>query len=469
MLKRIKQYIESENLLDKNKMHLVALSGGADSVCLLLTLKRLGYKLHATHCNFRLRGEESNRDESFCEELCKQEEIPFHRVHFDTKAYASLHHVSIEMAARELRYNYFEQLRKAIDAADILVAHHKDDSVETFLMNVMKGTGIHGTQGIRPRNGHIVRPLLCIRRHEIENWLEEIKQPYITDSSNLENDVIRNKIRLDLIPAMKAIFPTVIDNLSNTIKRLNESVKVFDFQIEKSVKEVTHDVSSIHGGIYIEIDLFALRSQPSPEYTLFTILTRYGFTPLQIENIAKALDNTVGKRWFSQDYQLVSDRNKLILTDNIDLHNDTFRIPEYGTYIIKESVNSVGNETSHQDSIISVTEKLSINKIEIDDRFCISKESDCINLDADKLKFPLIMRRIKDGDRFIPFGMKGNKLVSDFLTDRKRSIIEKESAWVLTDADSNIVWLVNERPDNRYCVTPETINCAEIRYTKEIK
>ena len=170
----------------RSPLFLVALSGGADSVCLLLAMKRLGYRVEAIHCNFHLRGAESDRDEEFCKRLCEREQIPFHTVHFDTKTYAEVHKVSIEMAARELRYNYFEQLRKAIDAEAILVAHHKNDAVETLLMNLLRGTGIHGLQGIKPRNGRIIRPLLCVSRQEIVEWLNMIGQDYVTDSTNLD-------------------------------------------------------------------------------------------------------------------------------------------------------------------------------------------------------------------------------------------------------------------------------------------
>src|SRR5574344_452916 len=184
----VTEFIAKHHLLDASALHLVALSGGADSTALLLTMKELNYRIEAVHCNFHLRGEESNHDEKFCEDLCLRQSIPFHRVHFDTTGYASLHKMSIEMAARKLRYDYFEQLRQDLDANDILVAHHKEDNVETLLINLIRGTGIHGLCGISPKNGHIVRPLLAVGRQQIEDYLKIKGQEFVTDSTNLKDD-----------------------------------------------------------------------------------------------------------------------------------------------------------------------------------------------------------------------------------------------------------------------------------------
>ena len=182
-MERVAAYIQKEGLLSREGLHIVALSGGADSVALLLILHRLGYRIEAAHCNFHLRGEESDRDETFVKSLCKEHNIPLHLIHFDTAEYASLHQVSIEMAARELRYRYFEQLRHDIGAETVCVAHHRDDAVETLLMNLLRGSGIHGLTGIRPQNGYIVRPLLCLSRQEVEAFLREAGQPFVNDST----------------------------------------------------------------------------------------------------------------------------------------------------------------------------------------------------------------------------------------------------------------------------------------------
>ena len=215
---RIEKYIERFSLMEKDALYLVALSGGADSVSLLLVLKKLGYRVEACHCNFHLRGEESIRDEKFCEQLCISENIPFHHIHFDTKSYSELHHVSIEMAARNLRYSYFESLRKDLNADAICVAHHQEDSVETVLINLIRGTGVKGLRGILPKNGNIIRPLLCVNRSEIEGYLAALNQGFVIDRTNLIDDVVRNKIRLNIIPLLEQINPRVKDNILKTIK-----------------------------------------------------------------------------------------------------------------------------------------------------------------------------------------------------------------------------------------------------------
>ena len=203
MKKKVADFIGKHGLLSREGLHLVALSGGADSVALLLILKDLGYRIEAAHCNFHLRGEESNRDEAFVKKLCQEQNIPLHLIHFDTKEYADLHQVSIEMAARDLRYGYFRQLRKDIGAEKVCVAHHRDDAVETLLMNLMRGSGVHGLTGIRACNGEIVRPLLDVSRQEIETYLHSIGQDYVMDSTNLVDDVVRNKIRLNVLPLLE--------------------------------------------------------------------------------------------------------------------------------------------------------------------------------------------------------------------------------------------------------------------------
>ena len=208
MLNKVKQFIAEKHLLKADCLYLVALSGGADSVALLLVLKELGYSIEAVHCNFHLRGEESLRDEQYCKELCERENIPLHIAHFDTKEYADLHKVSIEMAARDLRYKYFFQLKDDLQAAAICVGHHKEDSVETILINLLRGTGLSGMMGISPDANSIIRPLLSVSRQEIEQYLEERNVNYVTDSTNMIDDVVRNKIRLNIIPLLQEINPS---------------------------------------------------------------------------------------------------------------------------------------------------------------------------------------------------------------------------------------------------------------------
>ena len=240
---QVRHFAHHHQLFTPGGKYIIALSGGADSVSLLLVLKHLeselGITLEAAHCNFHLRGDESLRDEEFCKQLCRRLHVPLHLVHFDTHAYADLHHVSIEMAARDLRYAYFEQLRRDIHAHDICVAHHRDDSVETLLLNLVRGTGLRGLRGIQPRNAHIIRPLLSHSRQQIEQYLDALGESYVTDSTNLHNDVKRNKIRLNVIPLLRELNPSASQSIFETSLRVTEALKVFDDAIQRSIADVT--------------------------------------------------------------------------------------------------------------------------------------------------------------------------------------------------------------------------------------
>lgn len=435
MLSKVADFITKERLLSNDGLHLVALSGGADSVALLLVLQRLGYHIEAVHCNFHLRGDESDRDESFVKLLCEKEQIRIHLTHFDTEEYASLHKVSIEMAARELRYNYFNQLCQDIGAETICVAHHRDDAIETMLMNLIRGAGIHGLTGIRPRNGRVVRPLLCLSRQEIEDFLDSIGQTYVVDSTNLQDNVVRNNIRLNLLPMMRNINPSVSDNIMKTTTYISEVEKIVNHAIQQQMDEMIIITDS---GNTQKANIKKLISVPSPEILLHEWLTPMGFNSTQVEQIASACYNHnkhCGKVFSSSSHELVIDRQFLIvetLQDSIRL----LKIPETGCYIYNE--------------------KLKFD-IRILDNIYISNNPNSATIDARRVSFPLIIRPIAQGDSFCPYGMNGNhKLVSDLLTNLKLSLFEKKRQLVITDANDNILWLVGRRIDHRYRVTDKT-------------
>lgn len=456
MINKVRRYIESLQLLDKQEKHLVALSGGADSVCLLLVLQQLGYSVEAVHCNFHLRGEESDRDERFCRELCDDKGIPFHIVHFDTRSYAELHKVSIEMAARELRYAYFKSLRKDIDASDVCVAHHKDDNVETVLMNIIRGTGLAGLVGIRPRNGYIIRPLLCVSRKDITDYLESKGQHYVVDSSNMVNDVTRNKLRLDIIPLLKEINPQVQENIVRMTEWLTDVEKITEASVradlEKAVvrehkqeqSQYADDALKAYEDCEVRISLKELSASVVPGYLLFTFLHPYGFSSEQISEIAEKHEN--GALWQSKTHTLVVDREYLLLARTKDAIPVMLRIPEDGTYVLPSE------------------EKLKLSVMERTADFRISKEPFVATFDAVKVRFPLVLRNIRQGDRFSPFGMKGTKLVSDYLTDKKRNYFQRRKQLVLEDSNGEIIWLLGERVSSKVAVTDDTIKCVCARY-----
>ena len=433
MLKIIAHFIEQHKLLSKGKKYIVALSGGADSVCLLLVLRRLGYDVEAAHCNFKLRGEEADRDEQFCVELCKKNDIKIHLVHFDTNFYAISHKISIEMAARELRYSYFENLRRDIEADAVCVAHHQNDCAETVILNLVRGTGIQGLAGIQPKRDNIVRPLLCVSRDEIESFLAHEGQDFITDSTNLDDLYVRNKIRLNIIPMMEKINPAAVQNIVKTAIRLSEANKVFNHSIEEASMRVSDSTAE---GLVLDIE--KLKKEVSTEYTLFNILKNYGFNPDQIEAIDSNLEAPTGTIYLSESHQLLFDRGKMIMTERSN-SAISLKIPETGKYVFGDK-----------------GETMKVELKTIDSTFTISKDKNIATLDAQDIRFPLIFRNARNGDRFVPFGMKGSKLVSDYLTDRHRSLNEKRSQMVVEDADGRIIWLAGERTDNRFRVDAAT-------------
>ncbi len=439
-LKKISDYITSHKLLNMEEKHLVALSGGADSVCLTLTLKQLGYDIEAAHCNFHLRGEESERDERFCINFCEKNGIIFHIAHYDTISFAKMHKISIEMAARELRYSYFKQLKDDIGAATVCVAHHQNDTVETVLINLIRGTGIQGLTGIHAKNGQIVRPLLCVSRNDIEKELKTVGQDFVIDSTNLEDDVVRNKIRLDIIPLMQKINPSVNESIAKTAERVSKVARAFNSVIEDEAKQVMN--TGENNSISISID--ALKTSVSPENLLYHIFKGYGFTPSQIEQIHIAIDSEPGRVFLSPSHQILIDREKIIVEPLSKFVPKSISIPEEGLYIYNEKM------------------KFRVEFVDYAQSTQICKDNNCLCADLEKVIFPLTIRKTKPGDRFIPFGMKGTKLVSDYLTDRKRNLFEKKRQIIVTDSSDKIIWIVNERIDNRIRITDNTKKMLKI-------
>ena len=425
MLSKVKDYIKKHKLLSLSDLYIVALSGGADSVALLLLLDEMGYKVHALHCNFHLRGEESDRDERFCEDLCLKKNIPFHRIHFDTLMYAETHKMSVEMAARELRYRYFEKLRKDIGAEGICVAHHQDDTVETVLLNLVRGTGLRGLTGIQPRNGAILRPLLCVTRTEIEAYLATKQQDYVTDSTNLETDFVRNKIRLQVVPLLRQLNPAVSENIVRTAEHLTEAQKVLDAVVD------TYKGSN-------QLDLCALQQVGSAEYIVFEWLKQYGFNGSQVQQVISAETGSI----FSSPtgYEVLKDRDRLLVEPTI-MAFTPIRIPEEGTYVLPDD------------------RRLNVRR----SNPFVSKDSHEATLDARQVRFPLTVRRVEEGDWMIPYGMTGRKLLSDLMTDLKMSLFDRRRQLVVVDTQGAVVWAIGLRTDHRCSVTDATQEVIAIK------
>jgi len=437
MQQKVQNYIEKHKLLSHTNPVIIGVSGGADSVVLLHLLFSLGYDCVIAHCNFHLRMEESDRDEAFVLNLSKELKIPRYHIDFETDKYAEAHHISIEMAARDLRYTWFYELLEKCHAQAIAIAHHADDSIETLLMNLVRGTGLRGLTGIPTRNGNVVRPLLCCTRTEIENYIIEHNLEYITDSSNATLDYQRNKFRNVVLPLLEEINPSVRQTMYDSLERFSGNLTIFDQAIEKIKAEVIHIESET-----IKLDIDLLKQQVHLPTVMYELLHNYGFGADTIKQITDQLDGESGKQFYSETHRLLKDRKYLIIHKIEPKTDDVYLISEIN-FEIKEPFH------------------LKLNKLQVESDFRVSKSKNCVHIDASKLQFPLQLRRWKEGDSFFPFGMTNSKKISDFFIDNKFTILEKEQSWLLI-SDSNIVWIVGQRLDNRYRVTQKTKEIIEL-------
>ena len=439
ILKKVELYIEKNKLLFHKKGEvLVGVSGGRDSVALLDILIKLGYRCTVAHCNFHLRGEESDRDEKFVQQLSFNLNIPYYSVDFDTVNYAKQKNISIEMAARELRYSWFTSLAEKINAQAIAIAHHADDNVETLLMHLVRGTGLKGLTGISPKNGLIVRPLLCCTRNEINEYIKNNNLSFIEDSTNQSVDFQRNKIRLQVIPLLEEINPSVKKVLSESIERFSEINTFYENAIEKIKKQL---LTVDNDQLKINIDL--LCKQASPKTILFEILHPYGFNESIVQDIEKHLHDESGKIFYSPTHYLIKDRKYLIISNKIKKNETTFFITE-------------------NDSEISFPIHLSITRKKKEQNFVISKDNRIIQIDASLIQYPLTLRRWTNGDTFFPFGMNRQKKLSDFFIDQKLNLKQKAETWLLL-SQNQIVWVVGLRLDNRFKITESTQEVLEIK------
>lgn len=432
MRNKVRAYIEEQHLLDEDSLVLVGLSGGADSVALLALLVQLGYPCVALHANFHLRGDESMRDEQFAEDMAHRLRVPFHKTDFDTTAYASEHHISIEMAARELRYTWFEEMRQHYGAQAIAVAHHRDDSVETVLMNLLRGTGIRGFSGIRPKNGYVVRPLLSVSRSEILEWLEQQQLPYVTDSTNLSDAYTRNFIRLRVLPLLEELNPSAREAIARTAAHMTEAENVYLHVVDKARRELWEDGS--------RISIARLTLYPSPATILYELLKPYGFSPGTADDVFRSLDGASGRMFYSSAYCLLKDRKCLLLKPMESQ-------PSVEEYVITAEDIRKG--------VWDGPARLSFSTSVFTEDFRVQKDKRTAYFDLEKLSFPLTLRRWKPGDLFVPFGMKGRKKLSDYFSDNKFSRMDKAAVWILCSGD-DIIWIVGERADNRFRISKTT-------------
>ena len=443
MIESVQKYITTKQLPNAPAKVIVAVSGGADSVALLHILIQLGYTCVLAHCNFHLREEASNTDAKFVSNLAEKLKLPCFIKEFNTHDYALGNKISIEMAARDLRYTWFEQLRNEQNAVAIAVAHHADDVVETFLINLCRGTGIHGLTGIKPLNNHIMRPLLSTTRQAIEHYLKEQHITYVTDASNNEQVFVRNKFRHTIIPSLKAINPAFNQTIGDTIERLDEVALLYQERLDQIKKKL---IKPINGGFSVEIE--AVKNQPAKASVLFEIFSPLGFSAATIYDLIRSLDGVSGKQFLSTTHRIIKDRDT-ILVSSID------KAPEKETYTLYPEQKTISKPIC-----------LRIETIKNNTNLVISKDKKVAYLDADKLSFPLHIRKWEKGDYFTPIGMQGKKKLSDYFIDKKFPLSKKENTWLLF-SENHLAWIIGQQIDKRFRITKNTKNILLITLFSE--
>ena len=438
MLQKFKQHIADSFPFLKDKKLLIAISGGVDSVVLTRLFLELGYSIALAHCNFKLREKESDLDESFVIELGNKLKLKTFTTQFKTQQFSEENKLSTQVAARDLRYKWFKELLKENHFDYILTGHHADDNLETFLINLTRGTGLEGLTGIPATNGNVVRPLLVFSRDEILAYAKENQIDWREDQSNSETKYLRNKIRHTVIPTLKEINPNLLKSFEKTSGFLQESEQIIKNKIkELRLEVITQEKSNI------KIDIEKLQKLPNVKAYLYHLLKDYGFT--EWNDINDLLIAQSGKQVFSKTHRLLKDRTFLILSESKTIPSDQ----EGNLYVIQE------NEFEINEPISLKLEPIS----KIGER-----KDNCIYVDGDLLKFPLSIRKWQHGDYFYPSGMRGKKKLSKYFKDEKFSLLEKENSWLLCNSGNEIIWIVGKRQDNQFLATNKTTNILKITY-----
>lgn len=433
------RFVAQHELFDSEDRMLVAVSGGIDSTALLDMLASEGYPIAIAHCNFSLRGSESDGDEQLVRELQQKYGIEGFYIRFNTEEEAQKAGESIQMTARRLRYAWFNELCNLEDYRYIAIAHNADDVAETFFLNLTRGTGIKGLTGIKPKTGRVVRPLLFATRRQIEEYSAQRGLKFREDSSNLKDKYARNRIRLNVMPELKQINPAFNQTMLDNIARL----QLVESLVNQEVNSFKRDCISICGDEQ-RISIRQLAFNPNAQLLLYEVLNDYGFSSSQVESILKSLHSgESGKVFEANRYSLLRDREQLILYPNQAATCDTVE---------------VGAEAES----IAEPLNLTLRRLVKDDAYRIVRDSAIAHIDADKLSFPLTLRKWKHGDEFYPLGMKGKKKLSDFFIDQKLSILDKQHQWLLCSG-TEVVWVVGRRLDNRFRITDDTQHILEVR------
>jgi tRNA(Ile)-lysidine synthase len=461
LLKRFTEHIQQQNLFQHKDRLLLAVSGGIDSIVLCELCHQAGFNFEIAHCNFQLRGEESERDEQFVQSIGEKYSVKVFIKKFDTEQYADGHKVSIQVAARELRYEWFSELleipgvryqvsgnsKKVNSISYILTAHHANDNIETLLINFFKGTGIKGLHGILPKQANIIRPLLFAKKEEILSFAKENNLSFVEDSSNITDKYTRNYFRNQLIPSIKKVFPEVEENLLNNIERFREIEILYQEAINLHKKKlIEYKEKEIHIPV-----LKLLKSEPV-KTIIYEIIHEYGFSAHQTEEVMHLLKSESGKYISSVTHKIIKNRKWLIISPNNNL--------EALHILIHESHKEIEFENG----------KLKIEKYS-NNNYKPNTGNTSVMLDADAITFPLLLRKWKQGDYFYPLGVqnlpaarRGKKKLSKFFIDQKISINDKEKIWLI-ESDKKIIWIIGLRIDDRFKMTSQTKKILELSFS----
>ena len=440
LLQKVKTLLAEHSIDLSRKRTLLAVSGGMDSVVMVALFHQLGFDFGIAHCNFQLRAEESDGDEALVRALAHHYRVPFFHTRFDTTAYTQEKNVSTQVAARELRYDWFEQIRSTNRYDYIATAHHINDNIETVLHNFVKGTGIKGLRGMLVKRDRLIRPMLSLRREDIEAFRQEHQLDYREDSSNVSDKYTRNKIRHHLIPLIEEINPGFEAGFADRLKVFADLETLYQNKLLKTNKQLFEQRG---GDVYIPIR--KLKKLSDKRTILFEYLQPKGFTISQVDDILSVLDSESGKQFLSPTTRIIKDRQFLILTE-----------------LSQTDFTAVMIQADHR----SVQLPDANIMIEVSERVSIKKDKAYAYLDIDKLEFPLILRKWKKGDYFYPFGMAmKKKKLSKYFKDQKIPIHEKETIWIL-ESGKKIAWIAGERIDERFKVTRQTKSVMTIKLIK---
>lgn len=432
-------FINANHLVKHGDRILLAVSGGIDSMVMAHLFHHLPFEHSIAHCNFSLRGAESDHDEQLVREFAHERNIPFHTIKFNTLSYAKDKGISTQMAARELRYAWFEKIRNENGFTSIAIAHNLDDKIETMIINLVRGTGLAGMTGIKPVSANIIRPLLFATRSKISEYCAYNGVQYREDRSNLETKYTRNKIRHLVIPVLKEINPSVIETLDETSERFAGSSGIVSSYIES----LRRDFTETRNGM-VAFSLEGVKAHMKNRTILFELFRPYGISSVQLKDLVNIIDGRTGSQISTGTHRIVRNRDEIIVTQSI----------------FHESINLT---IDSPDKLVDLPISLDAEILDINDSYRVSPDNAKACLDAEKTVFPLTLRNWRAGDYFFPLGMNGKKKLSDYFTDRKYSIPEKERKLVL-ESDGKIIWIVGDRIDDRFKITAKTTRAIIFRY-----